>query len=200
MKLLSRFLALLTIVIFLSANVRTVSAFPVLPSSFYGEVKVNWMNAPEGTMIEAIIDGTVVATGVVQTYENNSVYAINVPGEDIDTPGRDGGKEGDTISFRVGGQMADQTAAWHSGTNVSVDLSLKTTSALLSAQEVASQINTQTTIPYADSVRATLSVPVTGEERINSAIPSIIVVSIIVTILFLVGLGIWILKERKKFV
>ena len=40
----------------------TVQAFPPLPSSFYGSVTLNDGDLPEGTLVEALIDGQVYAT------------------------------------------------------------------------------------------------------------------------------------------
>jgi hypothetical protein len=36
---------------------------------------------------------------------------------DFRQPFMDGGREGDTITFNVGGILANETATWHSATN-----------------------------------------------------------------------------------
>lgn len=99
-------------------------AFPPLPSSFYGRVQVNGGNAPEGTLVRALINGQVYAEGRVQMYQGDSVYSLDVRGDDSETPERDGGAEGDMIQFEVGGVLAGQTGDWHSGTNVELNLTL----------------------------------------------------------------------------
>jgi hypothetical protein len=98
------------------------AAFPTLPSSFYGTVKVNGENLPDGTAVQALIGHLVVVEGQTQTYEGGSVFAINVPGDDPATAHQDGGREGDTIYFKVGDVLAEQMGTWHSGTNVELDL------------------------------------------------------------------------------
>jgi hypothetical protein len=97
-------------------------AVPVLPSSFYGTVQVDGANVEPGTRIKAIIENRVFAGGMTQIYEGSSVYSINIPGDDNDTSEIDGGREGDQITFEVGGLIAEQSGAWHSGTNVELNL------------------------------------------------------------------------------
>lgn len=103
--------------------VQNVKAFPVLPSSFYGIVKVDEVNIEPGTKIRALINDQVFAEGPVQMYEGNSVYTITVPGDDSDTNVLDGGREGERIVFVIGNILADQTGEWRSGTNVEFNLS-----------------------------------------------------------------------------
>jgi hypothetical protein len=99
-----------------------VQAFPPLPSSFYGVVRLDGGNLPEGTLVEALIDGQVFASTTPHIYEGESVYQLIVPGDDPSTTTVEGGHTGDVINFRVAGIMADQTGTWQSGTNISLDL------------------------------------------------------------------------------
>jgi hypothetical protein len=183
-------------IILLAVNVQSVFAFPSLPSSFYGTVLVNGADVPEGTLVEALINGNAVVSASVKLYEGHSVFSMNVPGDDSDTESIDGGKEGDVIAFRVGGQMADQTGVWHSGTNVSLDLSLNTNAALLAAGVPAQQVATQTAIPYATSVQATLNVPVTGEQASKPAMPLVFPILIAVLAVLFIVLGVFLVRER----
>jgi hypothetical protein len=113
------------ILVLLMSLVPTVGAkaIPVLPSSFYGTVKVNQENVDEGVLIQALVDGQVIAEGRTLIYQGDSVYSLDVRGDDSDTATVDGGREGDTIHFMIGGVQASQTGTWHSGTNVGLDLS-----------------------------------------------------------------------------
>ncbi len=106
----------------------SVKAFPVLPSSFYGTVKVNNLYIHDGTLIQALINNQIVAQILSQTYQGDSVYSLDVPGDNTDTPIIDGGKEGDTIQFIIGGLLANQTGTWHSGTNITFNLSVNSSS------------------------------------------------------------------------
>ena len=99
-------------------------AFPVLPSSFYGAIQVDGANVAPGMNIRALIGGQVLAEEVTLMYEGASVYTIHVPGNDNDTQEVDGGREGDQITFEIGGLVAEQTATWHSGTSVELNLTV----------------------------------------------------------------------------
>jgi len=102
-----------------------VLAFPPLPSSFYGTVKVNGGNVPDGTLVRALIGGQAYAQARTQTYQGDSVFNLDVPGDDSSSTGAiEGGREGDTIGFEVGGVIAGQTGIWHSGTNVRLNLTV----------------------------------------------------------------------------
>jgi hypothetical protein len=121
-----------------------VLAIPQLPSSFYGKVKVNGANVPDGTSIQAIIAGHVYGEWFSQTYQGDSVYALDVSGDDPDTAAQDGGREGDTIQFKIGGVMAVQTGVWHSGTNVNVDLTASTLTPIATPDDTPTPVPTQT--------------------------------------------------------
>lgn len=121
-------------------------AFPQLPSSFYGTIKVNDQNIPEGTIIEASIGDRVYRTAFSGFYQGDSVYSLDVSGDDVDTPAIEGGQEGDTITFRIGGVTADQTGIWQSGTNVELNLTVQTDDPLSDPVLTQTPIPTQTPI------------------------------------------------------
>ena len=121
-------------------------AFPPLPSSFYGTVKVNGENAAEGTQVRALIDGNPYAEGRTQLYQGESVFTLDIKGDDPETPARDGGVEGDAIQFEVGGVIAKESGVWHGGTNVQLNLTLSASSALNTPAASQAPIPTQTPI------------------------------------------------------
>jgi hypothetical protein len=123
-----------------------VMAIPSLPSSFYGTVKINATNVPGDTLVQAVIDGKVYAEGFTQIYQGNSVYVIDIPSEDPDTVEQDGGQDGDTVQFKIGGVMADQTGTWHSGTNVNLDLTASFSGPIITPQVTPTSVPTQTPI------------------------------------------------------
>jgi hypothetical protein len=94
-----------------------LAGIPARPSSFWGTVKVDGENAPDGTVVRALIDGQVYAEDYTQTYEGESFYALNVRADDTDTPACDGGREGDVVQFEVGGVLVDgmSTRFWIPG-------------------------------------------------------------------------------------
>jgi large repetitive protein len=108
---------------FLFLSVQPASAVPPLPSSFYGKVKLDGVNVPDGTVIHALINGSEYAHTTVLIYKGDTVYSLDVPGEDPDTAGTQGGVDGNTVTFLIGLNPADQTGTWHSGVNANLDLS-----------------------------------------------------------------------------
>ncbi|RPI91399.1 MAG: VCBS repeat-containing protein [Chloroflexi bacterium] len=126
MKIHRTFTALFLVMTLVLSNVATVFAapprVPPLPSSFYGTVKVDGANVPDGTIVQALIDGQVFGQKATTTWGGNSVYALKVVGDDPDTPAKDGGLDGDTIQFKIGELIATQTGMWHSGPNVELNL------------------------------------------------------------------------------
>ena len=99
-------------------------AIPSPASSFHGAINANGTNLPDGILIIAWINGEAYASGYTQIDLGNSVYSLDVPGDDPDTPEREGGREGDTVQFESSGVLADQVGTWHSGTSVQLDLTL----------------------------------------------------------------------------
>ena len=140
---MQRFLRIFILVLILCLAVPTkVGAFPPLPSSLYGTIKLDGEDVPDGTLIQALINDQVYASVSTQTYQGDSVYAIDVPGDDTSTQEVEGGVEGDVIYFKLNGLLVDQTATWHSGTNQELDLS-----AISQAATAVLQTATPTTRP-----------------------------------------------------
>ncbi len=135
----------------------SVQAAPPIPSSFYGEVKIDGANVPDGTSVRAWINGTPYAQTTTTTSGGASVYVLNVPGDDPDTPNAvEGGASGDTITFTIDEQTATPTATWQSGTNVAHNLSRTSAPPIGIAlpTNAAANIGAQVTIPLsvADSL------------------------------------------------
>jgi hypothetical protein len=77
---------------------------PPLPHLFAGMVSTSTGTVPEGTAVEAFLDGVEKAETTVTAQ---STYELLVPGEN--------GDDGKTVSFAIGGVQASQTAPWTSG-------------------------------------------------------------------------------------
>ena len=77
---------------------------PQLPHYFAGTVSTSTGSVPEGTAVEAFLDGLEKAETTVTAQ---STYELLVPGEY--------GDDGKIVSFTVGGVQASQTAIWTSG-------------------------------------------------------------------------------------
>ncbi len=71
------------------------------PHIFVGTVTINGVLAPEGTKVDALIDGVIVSSTFVR---GDGRFVLQVAG----TPGR-------TINFRIGTSMAQQKATLETG-------------------------------------------------------------------------------------
>jgi hypothetical protein len=130
MKTKKVLVAFLIVVAVLLANVSSTFAQPPLPSGFYGTVKLNGANVPDGTVVSAWINGVKFAESTVQLYQGDTVFNLDVPGDDAGTDGViEGGASSDTVSFHIGNLVAAQTHAWASGTNIPYPLTASTTTA-----------------------------------------------------------------------
>jgi len=132
-------------------------AIPPLPSSFYGTVKVNGENVADGTVIKALINGQVFGTGYTQTYQGDSVYSLDVPGDDSSSTALEGGKHGDVIQFEIAGVLAVETGTWTSATNVNVNLTTSVTALLNTPQATPTPVPTQTPIKLPKTKKAPTS-------------------------------------------
>ena len=117
-------IALLLAVSLALVNFSSAFALPPQPSSFYGTVKKAGANVPVGTLVTARINGITYAAKAAFIDGTDTVYFFDVPGEDPEVSGIQGGVPGDTIVFYVGAEVADQTAPWRSGTNINLDLTV----------------------------------------------------------------------------
>ncbi len=124
-------------------------AVPPLPFSAIGTVMINGVFAPNGTLVTAWIGG--VRYGLSVT--NQGWYALDVPGEDPETDGKQGGLPGEIITFQVNGQTMPQTAVWASGVSERIDFTLTV------ATPTVTPTATQTTPPTATPT-ATATTPV----------------------------------------
>ena len=123
MKPKMQFPIIIAVVLFL-AGITIVNAAPPLPSSFWGRVLIDSANVPDGTEVTVWINGVQYARTTTLTWSGDSVYTLDVPGDDLSTPDKiEGGVEGDTIVFKIAGFDAVQMGVWHSGTNIELNLS-----------------------------------------------------------------------------
>jgi len=97
---------------------------PNLPVVFYGQVQVNSVNALSGTSVSAWVAGVKVAETIVVFENGLSVYSLKILGDDPDTTDREGGIDGDSVSFKIDGFDAQQAGFWESGEVSILDLSV----------------------------------------------------------------------------
>ena len=86
------------------------------------------------------------AQTTVSEYSGDTVYSLNVPGDDASTPGIvEGGVPGDIIVFHVGDLVADQTGTWQSGANVSLNLTATSANHSPTISDIANQTTAEDT-------------------------------------------------------
>ena len=131
MKTLSKWKVLLPLALAVAATgtalvLANILAAPPLPSEFSGTVKVDGQSVADGTVVEGLVDGTIVAgTTTTFTFGTDSVYILPVGGDDPDTTTqKEGGIAGDTVQFKVAGKLATQTGTWASGGSVTLNLTV----------------------------------------------------------------------------
>lgn len=103
------------IMVFFALSAPVAEAQPCA-SSFYGTVKADGSNVPEGTSVTAWVDGEIRGDTTTQVYGGESVYAINVDGDASDN--------GKTVVFEVGGETANETGTFECNTNVELNLTI----------------------------------------------------------------------------
>ena len=93
------------------------------PSSYYGTVRIDDTRAASGTVISAWIDHTQYAQTVATLNVDQAIYNLDVPADDPATPLKEGGVANETVQFRIGSTLAQQTGIWFSDTDTNVNLS-----------------------------------------------------------------------------
>ena len=96
---------------------------PPLPSSFFGEIHI-FDNAPvAGNKVEIFVPGVSVpiAIATIISADSTLVYTADVPGDIIGTPAKEGGLQGETLTFKIGDRVV-ASGFWHSGSSVRLDI------------------------------------------------------------------------------
>jgi hypothetical protein len=108
---------------FLLLLVITVSASPVLPAEYYGQVTLNGNPAPVGTEISVTINNVVV--GSIQTTAAGYYGGSGTFDPRLTVSGT---ADGQTLVFLINGNTADQTSVFHPGKTQQLSLSAVGTS------------------------------------------------------------------------
>lgn len=100
---------------------------PPLPLSVWGTVQINSVAVPDGTAVTAWINQIRCADTTTFTTGGQSTYCLNVPGDDVTSPEKEGGIAGDVIEFKIADRGADGTIRWQSGESLRFDLRVSST-------------------------------------------------------------------------
>lgn len=127
---------------------------PAPPARFVGTVLVDGQQPAAGTVIEARVGGT--SCGVSSTYSQGSAmwYSVDVAALD---PGANPncGAEGATVTFYIGGKMANESAAWRNYDINIVNLTYTSPTPTPEPTTVTPATNTPTTGPGTATVTPT---------------------------------------------
>ena len=95
---------------------------PPLPSRFYGEIYFSYNPPSVGDLVQVQIAGVsrVITTAVTSPAVGALAYQIDVPGDIGGSPEKEGGVEGEVITFTINSRVV-ATSIWHSGTNTRLD-------------------------------------------------------------------------------
>jgi hypothetical protein len=110
----------------------TATAFSDGPPacSFAGTVKLDGADVADGSVITATIEGVEYTTTTPTGY-GASTYAITIQQNDSTHYA-----DGDSVSFKINGYDASQTATWQAGQNIRLDLTAWTTTSSASSPNI----------------------------------------------------------------
>lgn len=94
-------------------NARTAPPKP--PARFYGTVLMDGKTVPAGLSLTAWVGSRQVSECRTRLWEGESVYTIDVPGDDPETPQTEGALDGDAVRFSIQGYDAEQNGIWSEG-------------------------------------------------------------------------------------
>jgi len=109
------FFIIFAVLMLILGGLQTAAAFPPLPMSVNGTVTIDGKVAPEGSKVAAVMDGVSVDEWVISL---SGEYMLEIPGEYEDTD--------KTVTFLVNGVDTQHSEKWESGSVVSIDLSIIT--------------------------------------------------------------------------
>ncbi len=78
---------------------------------------------PDGTVVTATVDGLELEVTSVFSSAEGSSFRIDVPGDVPETPGDEGGVEGEAVVFRIGNSEVPENGVWRFGSHQRVGLS-----------------------------------------------------------------------------
>ncbi|MEM7132549.1 MAG: hypothetical protein AAF702_39970 [Chloroflexota bacterium] len=147
---------------------------PVLPATFFGTVELIGGEIAPGTEITAWINGVPYATASTRANGTSITYQVDVPGDDPTTAAIEGGRDGNTVDFRIIGLTTPTTGTWQEGSltelNLRFELALSTTPTMTTNPPLT---GTPTVTP---TPLATNTPTATPEPAVNlsvSAVPSL---------------------------
>ena len=138
---------------------------PPITSRVYGSVTSGSQALPDGTAISAWVGGTKLAEGATFAADGGSAFILDVPGDIAATPEIEGAQAGQTLTFKVGGATAPETAGWQTGSYGRQDLTVS------AGADIAVTIDDGETAVYPTSI---LVYTLTVENRSSAAASGVV--------------------------
>jgi hypothetical protein len=89
------------------------------PNRFFGVIKINDKEQPEGTVVEAYIGNNLCGSGKVENRNGQIIYVVDVLGAGQK---QNCAKDGDTVKFKVAGLDAKETSKYQTAAATHLDL------------------------------------------------------------------------------
>ena len=112
------------LVLIISTATRIVSAFPIPPSQFYGDITIDGKYADIGTNISVYDIGSVLCGSF--SVEKKGGYILSCKGDNPKTIEDEGAKEGEPLNFYLNDKQIEAKALWHAEGFTRLDITLKT--------------------------------------------------------------------------
>ena len=143
---------------------------PPFPSSFYGNIYTSAGSPAVGQKVDAFID-TIgkIASATIFSDAGLLTYRIDVPGDLDVTTAKEGGAEGDLITFKINGVVVG-TGYWHSETNVELNFAGVTLSDLSQVYNGTARHATVTINPTTPTLAYTVTYDGSASEPIDAGI------------------------------
>jgi hypothetical protein len=133
-----------------TAGVARIARAQTPPTRVFGTVTIDGQPAPLGTIVQAVVNDHLCGEGPVR-YVNDQLpqgYVVDV----LSFSSSQGcGTDGDTVTFRVGGVQANETATFQSGAFVRLDLTV--------SGQVATPTAGPTPAPFGEGAASPTAVP-----------------------------------------
>ena len=119
-SLLKLLLLLLISLILIEAPIEYTAAFAVLPSQYYGTIKLEGRYLNTGNNITAYDSNGVLCDSYI--INKTAEYYLSCKGDDLSTNEDEGAIEGDKISIHVNNRRIEVYTIWHQGEFTKLDI------------------------------------------------------------------------------
>ncbi len=139
---------------YVNTTTSVISSPPGLNTSYWGNVTVNGALKPNANVTVQIANGIEVANNI---SDQNGIYIVSVPWDNLDTLADEGVVSGESITFKVYGQVAVSVTVDVQGNSTRLNLSINDTPPVITISSPLNQTYTTTSIALNVSANETIS-------------------------------------------